>query len=288
MRGLLRVIGAAILIAAIGGAVAAAQETDRVRVGGSNTTRGFSTALAVTVTTLPDFRRTGFDGNSGGWEGPVCDFAPNPGLSGPISLTWGVGFDDDVRSAEEAARENLTFEWTTIESGPAAVTHLVGSREVGTIPGFFVLTDAQSQVGYHESGLGFPLGRGVYAAVEFWSRGNGLECTVRGMPVATWHRDTARAATRQVRLEGNLPPARVTARARSRRVSGSVTDAFGHPDAGIPVRLEKRVGRRWRAVRSGRTAASGTYSLRTTGAGTYRVVATLAAVSVRSRPVRSR
>jgi hypothetical protein len=288
MRGLLRVIGIATLVATLGVAVAAAQETDRVRVGGSNVTRGFSTALVVTVTTLPDFRRTGFDGNSGGWEGPVCDFAPNPRLSGPISLTWGVGFDGDVRSAEEAARENLTFEWTTIESGPAEVTHLVGGREVGTIPGFFVLTDAQSQVGYHESGLGFPLGRGVYAAVEFWSRGNGLECTVRGTPVATWHRDTARAATRQVRLEGNLPPARVTARARSGRVSGAVTDSFGHPEAGIAVRLEKRAGRRWRTVRSGRTTSTGAYSLRTRGSASYRVTATLAGVSARSAPVRSR
>jgi hypothetical protein len=244
MTGLLRVAGIATLVAVIGAAVASAQDVDRVRVGGSNTTREFSPALFVSVTTLAEFHRTGFDGDSGSWEGPMCDFAPNPGLSGPISLTWGVGFDDDVRSAEQAAREHLTFEWTTIESGPVAVPHLVGGREIGTIPGFYVLTDARSQTGYHESGLGFPLGRGVYASVEFWSRGNALECTVRGVPVATWHRETARAAVRQVRLEGNLPPARVAARVRGRTITGSVTDGFGHPDAGIAVRLEHRSGTR--------------------------------------------
>jgi hypothetical protein len=290
MRRLLRPLGIAALAALIGGAIAAAQETDRVQVGspGRNTTRAFSPALFVTVTTLPDFRRTGFDGDSGGWEGPVCDFAPNPGLSGPISLTWAVGFDADAQSAEQAAREQLTFEWETIESGPLAVPHLVAGREVGTIPGFYVLTDARSQTGYHESALGFPLGRGVFAALEFWSRGNALECTVRGMPVASWHRETARAAVRQVRLEGNLPPARVTARTRSGRVIGAVADSFGHPVAGIAVRLEKRVGRRWRAVRAGRTGQTGTYALRTRGSGTYRVVATLAGSSARSGAVRSR
>lgn len=238
----------------------------------------------MTVTTLADFRRV----DSGRWEGPVCDFPPNPGLSAPISLTWGVGFDDAAQSAEEAARSQLTFEWTTVESGPIAVPHLVGGAQVGTIPGFFVLTDARSQVGYHESALAFPLGRGVYAAVEFWSRGNGLECTVRGVPVATWHRQTARAAVQQIRLEGNLPPGRVTARASAGRLRGAVTDSFAHPDVGIAVRLEKRVARRWRPVRSGRTAAAGAYSLRTSGPGTYRVVATVAGVSVRSAAIRAR
>ena len=288
MRGLPRLMGIAALVAALGAAVASAQDVDRVRVGGSNTTRGFSPAVFVTVTTLPEFHRTGFDGNSGGWEGPVCDFAPNPRLSGPISLTWSVGFDDDVRSAEQAARENLTFDWSEIEGGPVPVSHLVAGREVGTIPGSYVLTDARSQTGYHESGLGFPLGRGVYVSVAFWSRGNALECTVRGAPVASWHRDTARAAVRQVRLEGNLPPARVTARARGRTVSGAVADAFGHPDGGIAVRLEQRIGARWRSVRSGRTTATGTYSLRARRPGVHRVVATLAGASARSGAVRTR
>ena len=287
MRGVYRLPAIAAVVAVVGVGVALAQEVDRVQVGGSNTTRGFSTALFVMVTTLPDFRRTGFDGNSGGWEGPVCDFAPNPRLSGPISVSWAVGFVK-TPTAEQAGREALTFEWTTIESGPLEVPHFVGGRQVGTLPGFFVLTDSRGQTGYHESGLGIPLGRGVYGSVGFWSRGNALECTVRGMPVASWHRDTARSALRQVRIEGNLPPARVSARARAGRVSGSVSDSFGHPGAAVTVRLEKRSGRRWRTVRSGRTAGTGTYSLRTRGRGTYRVVATLAGTSARSAAVRSR
>jgi hypothetical protein len=288
MRSPLRLIGITTLVVALCAAIASAQDVDRVQVGGSNTTRGFPTSLAVTVTTLPDFHRTGFDGNSGGWEGPVCDFAPNPGLSGPISVTWSVGFDDDVSTVEQAARAQLTFEWETIESGAIQVTHFVGGREVGTIPGFYVLTDARGQTGYHESGLGFPLGRGVYASVEFWSRGNALECTVQGVPVASWHRETARNAVRQVRLEGNLPPSRVTARVRGRAITGSVADSFGHPGAGVAVRLEQRTGTRWRSVRSGRTIRSGAYALRARRPGLHRVLATLAGVSARSAPVRVR
>lgn len=265
-------------------AVALAQETDRVQVGvpGRNTTRGFSPALFVTVTTLPDFQRR----SAGHWEGPICEFAPNPNLSAPISMTWDEGFSDSVRTAEAAARATLTFDWRTIESGAIAVPHMFRGRRLGTIPGFFVLTDADSQTGYHESAVGFPLGRGVFASIEFWSRGNALQCTVRGQPVAAWHREQARRALANVALDGNLPPARVTARRRAGRVSGSVTDGFGHPDGGIAVRLEKRLGKRWRVVRAGRTTGAGGYSLRPRGQGTYRVVATLAGVSARSAPVR--
>ena len=290
MRSPLRLLGIAGVAVAIGAAAAAAEDVDRVQVGvpGRNTTRAFSAALFLTITTLPEFRRTGFDGDSGGWEGPICEVASNPRLNGPITLTWDAVFHDDVRSAEQAARAALTFDWTTIESGPFPIRHLVGGREVGTIPGIYVLTDSRGQTGYHESGIGFELGRGVFAGIAFWSRGNALECTVRGIPVATWHRGTARAALGQVRVEGNLPPARVTARSRAGRVTGSVTDGYGHPDAGVMVRLERRAGRRWRAVRSGRTAAAGSYSLRTRGSGTYRVVATLAGASARSGAVRGR
>ncbi|MDQ5820976.1 MAG: hypothetical protein M3540_06010 [Actinomycetota bacterium] len=70
MRSTCRFLGVATLIAVIGAGVALAQETDGVAVGGSNTTRAFSPALVVNVAPLPEFRRTGFDGNSGSWEGP--------------------------------------------------------------------------------------------------------------------------------------------------------------------------------------------------------------------------
>ena len=265
--------------------------TDKVRIGGSNTTRLFSAASFVAVTSPAELdTRTGFDGDSGGWQGPQCDVASSPTLSGPVSMTWDVGFYDDVAGPEQAARKVLTFDWTVVEQGSLAVRHVVAGRPVGTIPGFFVVTDARSQTGYHESGLGIRIGRGVHAAAEFWSRGNALPCTVRSsagpVPVETWHRSKTREAVGLVQVEGNLPPARVIARAVGTRVSGRVADSFGHPDAAAAVRLERRSGRRWRAVASARTRADGTYAIRSRARGTLRVVATVARASAASRPFR--
>jgi hypothetical protein len=291
MRG--RVRFALIVALVCGGALAiaaAAAVTDRVRIGGSSTTRFFSAASFVVVTSPAelDTRRT-VDGRSGTWEGPPCEVAGRPELATPVAMSWSVYFSRSA-SPEAAARESFTFEWETVEQGPVAVPHVVAGRTVGTIPGVFVVTDSRSDVGYHESAVGFPLGRGVFGASRYWSRGNALVCTVRSSagprPIATWHRAKAREAVTLVQVEGSLPPARVTARAAARGVTGRVTDAFGHPDAGAVVRLERRLRGRWRAAGSARTRPNGTFTIRSTARGTLRVVATVATASATSRPVR--
>ncbi|MGH2920984.1 MAG: hypothetical protein ACRDKU_02825 [Gaiellaceae bacterium] len=258
--------------------VALAQEEDRVRL----TPPGFSSTTVVTVPVLAEFRRTGFDGDSGSWEGPTCE---RPPFSAPIALTWGVGFSQR-RSAQDAATAARTFRWTVVESGAIEVRHLVGSRDVGAIPGTFVVTDSQSPQGWHEAGLGFPIGRGFYAGAGAWSRGNGFACIVRSAqgPVssATWHRQTSGRALQGIRLEGSLPPARVTARGLAQRVAGTVRDSFGHPVAAASVTLQRRVSRAWRRVAASRTTARGSYAIRTRRRGRYRAVATLAGSSARS------
>jgi hypothetical protein len=265
---------------------ALAQETDRVRV----SPNGFSSATAVTVTVLPEFRRTGFDGDSGGWEGPMCDH-PQPSLSSPVALTWGVGFENRSRTAEEAASAALTFRWKVVERTTISVRHLVAGRDVGAIPGTLLVTDSESPQGWHEAGLGFPVGRGFFAGAEAWSRGNGFPCQVRSAqgPVhsTSWHRQKSRQALESIRLEGSLPPARTTARGSASRVTGTVRDGFGHPVAGALVALERRVGRAWRRAGSGRATAVGGYAIRVRKRGRYRAVATLAGSSARSGVVRA-
>jgi hypothetical protein len=257
---------------------------DRVRL----SPRGFSLATAVVVPTLSEFRKIGFDGDAGSWEGPVCERPPSG--SARTALTWRVGFPLR-RSAEEAARAALTFRWTIVETSSVTVQHVVAGRGVGTIPGTLVVTSSQSPQGWHEAGLGFPIGRGYYAAAEAWSRGNAFACVVRTaqgpVPSSTWHRQTSGAALRGVRLEGSLPPARVTARGSRTRVGGTVRDAFGHPVAAATVVLERRVGRTWRRATAGRTTARGSYSLRSRRRGLYRATAALAGSSARSRAVRA-
>lgn len=262
--------------------VALAQaEQDRVRL----TPRGFSSATVVTVPVLAEFRRTGFDGNSGSWEGPFCD---HPTLATRVSVTWNVEFSKR-RSAAEAATAALTFRWTAVEIESVSVPHLVGGRTVGTILGVAYVTDSQSPQGWHEAGLGFPIGRGEYAGASAWSRGNTFACIVRSaegsVPSSAWHRQTSSRALRGIRLVGSLPPAQVTARGSALRVTGTVRDSFGHPVAAANVALQRRVGRSWRRVSSGRTNARGSYALRARSRGRHRTVATLAGSSAASRAV---
>jgi hypothetical protein len=274
---------------ALGAGVAAAEETDRVQVGvpGINSTRGFSPALFVTLTAPLEYQRA----DEGRWNGPRCEVPGRPDLSGDLFITWRVGFDDIRSTAAEAARAHMTFEWAVVGEGSVAVSHVVAGRTVGTLPGYFLLTDSRSEQGWHEGSIAFSLGknargRGVYATARFWGRGIPFRCTVVGTPVSQWQRTGVTSALQSVQLEGNLPPARVTVRARSGRVLGEVTDSFGHFLAGVGVKLERREGRRWRAVRSGVTDRDARYTLRAPGKGTYRVTASLAGVRARSNPVR--
>lgn len=279
-----RLVGVALATLALVPVAFAQAEQDRVRL----TPRGFSAATVVAVPVLSEFRRTGFDGNSGGWEGPLCD---HPTFPGPIALTWSVGFDDRSTSSEAAATAALTFEWTVVERSVVSVRHVVGRRDVGALPGTLVVTNSESPQGWHEAGLGFALGRGVFAGAATWSRGNTFACVVRSAqgPVAStaWHRQKSRQALEGIRLEGSLPPARVSARGSARRVTGAVRDSFGHPVAGARIALERRIGRRWRRVAAGTTGVIGAYAVRARQRGRYRAVATLAGTSARSAVVRA-
>jgi hypothetical protein len=271
-------------LAVVPGALALEREGDRVRL----TPRGFSIETAAFVGVLPEFRRTGFDGDSGGWEGPICD---HPTFPGPVALTWSVGFEDRSRSAEQAATAALTFTWTVVERSAISVRHVVGRRDVGAIRGALVVTDSGSPQGWHEAGLGFPLGRGVYAAAAAWSRGNTFACVVRSaqgpVPSSTWHRQKSRQAMEGIHLDGNLPPARVTARGSTSLVTGTVRDSFGHPVAGVVLKLERRAGGTWRRAASGFTSRRGSYAIRVRKPGRYRTIATLAGVSARSGVVQA-
>jgi hypothetical protein len=124
-------------------------------------------------------------------------------------------------------------------------------------------------------------------AATAWSWGNALTCVVDGDgPVAEWHRRVAREALETIRVEGNLPPARVTANRSGRRVRGAVSDVNGHPLVGTRVSLERRVARRWRVVSRATTSLTGRYTLRLRAAGLYRVATSSGGATVRSRQFR--
>ena len=76
-----------------------------------------------------------------------------------------------------------------------------------------------------------------------------------------------------VRLQGNLPPKIVAARAveRGRFVRGKVVDRFLDAVLGARVSLERRAGGSWTRVAGGKTDQRGFYTLRPKRRGTYRV-----------------
>lgn len=269
--------------------LALAQEIDRVQVGlpGRNTTRGFSSATYLTAHAPEGYRRAS-EGRMLKWVGPTCVPPTMPQFAAELAITWGIGFDNGVRTAEQAAEKARTFsDWTVVERSAIAIPHVIRGREVGKLPGFYVIGAAREEGGWHEGGLGISMSRGVFALGEFWSRANTFRCIVNGVESRAWHLDATRRAIAAIAVDGNLPPARVTARARGRRVAGQVTDGFGHPVAGVRVTFERRVGRTWRRAGAGASDALGRYDARPRQSGTIRAVVTFG-VTVRSGPVRVR
>jgi hypothetical protein len=267
-----------VVLAAVVAAAALAADTDRVRL---------LRSLSVEVTTLPEYVTTGFDGDTGGWRGPRCETYGPPALGRALTVTWSVR-QLRVGSAARALDGALAFDWPVVERGTVQLRRVTGGREAGTIPAVFVVTDSRAETGHHESAVAFPLARGRFVAARFWSAGNLLPCEVRGVPVNGHHRRIARDATRQLQVDGSLPPARVLARASGRRVVGSVRDAIGQPVFGVAVVLQRRTGRGWRKASSARTRPTGAYALSAPRPGLYRAVATLERISARSAPVRVR
>jgi hypothetical protein len=244
--------------------IAAAAETDRVQVGGSSNTPGFSRQTYVGATTPDAYTKIDFDGDAGNWRGPLC-FAPSyPSLSGDVHIAWGVGFSKEDRSAEEAADRGRTFrDMETAQRGTIEVPHVIRATKVGEILAHFIIGQSSDEdsTGWAEIGVGIPMTRGVFTRARFWSTGpSAATCTVASMPSRLWHRDAVLAAARGLAIDGNLPAARVTAHAQRRRVAGFVSDGFGHPVVGVRVRLERRVGRGWRRAGAATTNASGFYS----------------------------
>jgi hypothetical protein len=102
------------------------------------------------------------------------------------------------------------------------------------------------------------------------------------MPAGAWNRKQVKAALKKVYIEGNLPPAKVKARASGRRVSGTLLDSFGDPLANAAVALKSGS----RTVASGLTNSRGRFSLSAPKAGKYRVSGKLQGFAATSKAVK--
>jgi hypothetical protein len=257
---------------------ASAATADRVQVGrpGQNRTAGHPLALFVGVALLPDYRAVDrFDGDSRSWEGP--DYRAASLESRKATIDWQVTFDDRGSVAAMAKNALGSASWPVAERPRARIAHLVGKRNVGSIPAVALLTKAPGDnSAQFESVVAFPLCRGVLVAAKFsltspssvYAGGPSEPFLVKGnVPAEQWNHDRALEALRQVTLEGYLPFGRLTARAQGRRVRGTVRDCRGHPMAGMQLRLLR--GRT--TVARARAGADGSYRLTAPGSGTYTV-----------------
>jgi hypothetical protein len=105
--------------------------------------------------------------------------------------------------------------WPVAERPQARIPHLVGKRNVGSIPAVALLTKAPGENGaQYESVVAFPLCRGVLVAATFaltspssvYAGGPSEPFLVKGsVPAAQWNHDRALDSLRQVTLEGASP-----------------------------------------------------------------------------------
>jgi hypothetical protein len=263
------------------------QAIERVRVERPSTP--LPASLYLIVGSPDEYSRVAFNGTSGRWIGPLYWPPEYPEARNNAIIDWEVGFDDRALATERIALANLTRDWTEDQRAGVSIDHLVGRRVVGTIEGFFVL-QVERRSAPSELVVAFRIAPNLHAFVRFLlPRPESDAYAVKGSILASsWNRGQALLAMSRVRLEGNLPPALVTARPRRKRLAGFVVDFHRHAVVGIPAVLERRVGSRWRRLASVRTNRLGGYSFKVKP-GSYRVRSTLdKRFSATSRAVRVR
>ena len=274
-------------LAAVPLVLAAVQDRITLRGQSGNPTDHYSPSLKVVAVSPPEYKRgCCYDSNGGEWAGPRYEATGRPSLGADSKYDWTVGVAVKAGATRAALIANLTHDWPVVSEGRIQIKHRVGGRSAGTIAGHWILT--RSTFGAEddarmEAAVGFPLCDGNTAYAKFGlllpsgdsaggSQGFG-EYLINGTRPTVWNAAKGMQAIKGISVEGSRPATRVNARRRGAAIAGSVLDCTNHPVAGHAVRLEQKSGSAWRAVGTGKTAATGAFSLATRGAGVYRVVA---------------
>lgn len=277
------------------------QSIERVRVASPArpVVEKFPPGVSLVLVSPPDYVRGSVDDASGTWVGPSFRATGNPSLGGKSLIRWSVGFDDKAKDSEAAALSALTKGWRESLRGGVSVPHVVGRRTVGTIDGDFILTISPgSGDAAHEATVGFAIAPGIHATARFLllepaderAGSFGEYLVLDSIAPVTWNRGQAFRSVTGIRLDGNLPPTRVTARASDggRTLRGAVADSFRHPLIGAGVGIERQAGENWQKVASTKTDAKGAYIVRRLSRrGLYRAVATVGSASATSPGVRA-
>jgi len=289
-KTLLLALVAGLSALAVGSQVAGAQSVERIAIpDGARQAHSLPPKLFVGLESPATYNSRSSTGASGIWAGPRYEQVGDPSHWGFATLDWNVRFDDRAGDAEAVARANVVHrDWHRDQFGGLSVSHVVGSRSVGTVLGAYILMDQGAKF---EGVLAFPLDANLHAVLHVESA-EPIDDTyiVNGTTVASsWNRGQVLVAMAATELQGNLPPKIVAARGykRGRFVRGKAVDRFLDAVVGAPVTLERFRGGTWAKVRGGKTNQRGFYSLRASRRGTYRVTVRFAGFSATSREIRA-
>jgi hypothetical protein len=265
------------------------------RIGISDATRQahqLPPGLLVELASPLGYERQSASGDAGLWVGANFAQIGHPENAGRSTLDWTVHFDQREGEADAIAHANIEHtSWTRDQRGGLSVPHVVGTRGVGTILGYYeMVTPSTPGDARFEGVLAFPLDKGLHAVIRFEALQPTDDTYMVGSSVASsWNRGQVLVALAGAQLQGNLPPKIVAARSieRGRIVRGKVVDRFLDAVLGARVSLERNAGGGWTKVAGGKTDKRGFYSLRAKRRGTYRVTARFAGFTATSRTIRA-
>lgn len=287
---------AAVAVALVCASLASATVTDRFRIAGEVEGRGYPPSLVLAITSPPTYVRdyAGRLGNDGHWKGPRAQATLRPSLGSQATIDWSAGVYRGPATASTFLA-NRAQSWDVVARGVEAIERRIGGRDVGSIRAAWVLTQGSVMAGEarYEAGVLIPLcGRTLLFNVDALSPSGDSaggpmgfgDYVIEGMKPTEWNRLQILETIKALRLDGNLPAARVTAARRGGTIAGTATDCNRQPLAGQRVVLERLSGKKWARATVGKTTATGAFVFRSSGAGTYRVEV----AGKRSAPVRVR
>ena len=286
-RRLVAALGAVAALAATGASAAGTVERVRIADAGTPETKGFPGHVQLVLNSPSQYAARG----PGVWVGPPYWPVGRPEERDAATIEWSVSFRDRTLDAPRAAVAATANGWREYQKNDVSVPLIVARRQVGALPGYFVLTTERAK---YEAAVAVPLGAGLQAIVRFVLRNPSSDSSEWGdylvlgsFLASTWNRGQALMAVSGVRVEGALPPKIVSIRRLPGRhvLRGRVVDSFVNPVVGVKVVLERGDGGAWRAVRAARTTVSGTYRVAAPGRGRYRISVTVGGVTVSSAVV---
>ena len=294
MRRRLLLVGLILGLAALGAwsHIAGAQSVERVQIADSaRRAHGLPPGLLVELLSPSAYNRESVSGASGRWKGPRWEERGNPGNAGFASVDWTVTFEEGQGDPATVALAHVEHRnWQRDQKEGFSVAHVVGKRVVGAMNGYYVFMTPGGGDARFEAVLAFSLDVNLNAIVhlELLEPAND-SYLVGSIGGSTWNRGQAFVALAGVRLQGNLPPKIVSARAfeRGRVVKGKVVDRFLDAVLGAPVALERQAGGSWNQISHGKTSQRGSYSLHPGKRGVYRVKVRMAGFTATSRDFRA-